>query len=235
MKILGIDEAGRGAVVGPLVIAGTLFDESKFGKLYKLKLKDSKELSRNQRENLEISIKNLTDDFIVIQIPARKIDQLREIRNLNRIEIDHMADITNALKPDKLIIDSVEANTGKIKKEILGKLENKDIELVVENYADKNYPVVSAASILAKVVRDKSVSLLEDQVKNKYGIIGSGYPSDPRTVQFLKNILEKDKKYPEFIRKSWFTAKKINGDHKQRILFDFSSSEEMNNSGKEEK
>ena len=218
MKILGIDEAGRGAVVGPLVIAGAMFEENDIGKLRALGVRDSKELTKNKREFLEEKIMEIAKDFVVVRISAKKIDELREEKNLNRIEIDHFCDIIKAMMPDKAIVDSPEVNTEKIKNEILGKLGDLKVEVISENYADKKYPVVSAASILAKVVRDKSIEALENEIGEK---IGKGYPSDERTINFLNKILDKEKKYPDYIRKSWITSKRLLSERAQRKLDHF--------------
>ncbi|MCD6367705.1 MAG: ribonuclease HII [Candidatus Aenigmarchaeota archaeon] len=217
-KILGIDEAGRGAVVGPLVIAGAMFYEKDIPKLKALEVRDSKELTPKKREYLENEIKRLALDFVVIRISANKIDELRETRNLNRIEMDYMADIIKTLRPDVAIIDSPEVNTEKIKNEILGKLKDLEVEIIAENYADKKYPVVSAASILAKVVRDRAIKSLEERLGEEIGV---GYPSDERTIKFLKRVLDKYKGYPEFVRKSWTTSQRLKGEKSQKNLSNF--------------
>lgn len=217
--VLGIDEAGRGAVVGPLIIAGAMFNEQDLPKLKALDVRDSKELTPQRREFLEEKIKDLTVDFVVVSISARKIDELRsQGTNLNRIEIDYMTEIIKTLKPDKVVVDSPEANTQKIKDEILGKLEGMETEVVSENYADKKYPEVSAASILAKVIRDRSIKSLEQRLGEE---IGAGYPSDERTIDFLKRTLEKYKDYPDFVRKSWVTSQRVKGESDQRKLGNF--------------
>ena len=217
-KILGIDEAGRGAVVGPLVIAGALFREQDLAKLRGMGVRDSKELDGKRREELEKKIKDLAVDFVVVNISAHTIDELRSAKNLNRIEIDYMTDIIKTLRPDRVVVDSPEANTEKIKNEILGKLGDLKVEVVSENYADKKYPEVSAASILAKTVRDRAIKGLEKRLGME---IGMGYPSDERTIKFLREILDKYKGYPEFIRKSWITSQRVKGEKEQKSLGNF--------------
>ncbi|UCG95096.1 MAG: ribonuclease HII [archaeon] len=216
--VLGIDEAGRGAVVGPLIIAGAMFNEQDLPKLKALEVRDSKELNGNKREKLEDKIKDLAVDFVVVSISAHTIDELRDVKNLNRIEVDYMADIIKTLRPDRVVVDSPEANTQKIKEEILGKLGDLEVEVVSENYADKKYPEVSAASILAKVVRDRSIKGLEARLGEE---IGAGYPSDERTINFLKRILKKYRGYPEFVRKSWITSQRVKGEKEQKSLDKF--------------
>lgn len=217
--VLGIDEAGRGAVVGPLIIAGALFNEQDMAKLKALEVRDSKELSPAKREDLEGKIKDLAVDFVVVSISAHTIDESRSHgTNLNRLEIDHMSEIIKSMKPNKVIVDSPEVNTEKIKNEIIGKLGDLEVEVISENYADKKYPPVSAASILAKVVRDKSIAGLEKRLGEE---IGAGYPSDERTIEFLKRVLKKHNDYPDYVRKSWATSQRVKGEKNQRKLDNF--------------
>ncbi|RLJ02975.1 MAG: ribonuclease HII [Candidatus Aenigmatarchaeota archaeon] len=217
MKVLGIDESGRGAVIGPLVIAGVMVDDGDFGELRRIRVKDSKLLSKKRREELYNLIKEISSDFIILQIPPGKVDKARERNRLNRLEVEHFAEIINTLKPDRAIVDSPEANTEKIRREIESKLKC-DVEVIAENKADRKYPVVSAASILAKVVRDRSIEALEKELGEKIGV---GYPSDERTMEFLRKILTRDGEFPDFVRKSWITAKRLNGEKKQRKISDY--------------
>lgn len=215
--ILGIDEAGRGAVVGPLVIGGVLISAENEEKLKKLGVKDSKELSPEKREKLFGKIKELSEDFIILKTSAKQLDNEMERKNLNEIEIERMAQIIDSfwLKKPKVFIDAVEANTLKFKGKILSKLKNKNPEIVSENYADKTYPIVSAASILAKVTRDSEIKKLH----GKYGFFGSGYPSDERTINFLENLDRK--KYDEIVRLKWATSRNILENKKQKKLGEF--------------
>ena len=219
-KILGIDEAGRGAVVGPLVIAGAMFNEQDLPKLKALDVRDSKELTKERRNELEKEIKELALDFVVLKIPAKKIDESRAHgTNLNRLEIDNMSSIIKTMRPDRVVVDSPEVNTEKIKDEIIGNLGDFKTEIISENFADKNYPEVSAASILAKVLRDRSIKILEKELGEEIGV---GYPSDERTIKFLKRLLDKSEEYPDFVRKSWSTSQRIKGEKTQTNLGKFS-------------
>ncbi|MFP4046014.1 MAG: ribonuclease HII [Candidatus Aenigmatarchaeota archaeon] len=220
-KILGVDEAGRGAVVGSMVIGAAVVDEEDEEKLKKMGVKDSKKLTRERREELEKKIKDLAYDFSLEKITAQQIDGLRKIKSLNRIESESMARLINELKPDVAIIDATEVKTDKIERELRAQLDEgikNEIELIAENKADDNYPVVSAASILAKVTRDNSVSSLEEEMEE---VIGNGYPSDQRTKDFLKRILKKNGTFPHCVRKSWITAQRLLGEEKQDDLSNF--------------
>jgi ribonuclease HII len=115
-----------------------------------------------------------------------------------------MARVIEALKPDKVYVDASDVLEERFKQHILECLPFR-VDIVSEHKADRNYVAVSAASIIAKVERDKEASLLA-QV---YGDFGSGYPSDPRTMNFLETLMKNTDEYPDFIRKSWKPAKKV--------------------------
>ncbi len=212
MKILGIDEAGRGPVLGPLVMCGYLIDEKNVSRLKSTGVKDSKLLTRKKRESIAKEIKNIAEDIVVLSISAKEIDGLRLKSNLNRIEIEKMQQIINMLEPDKAIVDAIEANTKKFHEKLCKKISDK-IVVVAENVADKNYMEVGAASIIAKVHRDEEM----DRLNKKYNC-GSGYTSDERTISFLKNWIVKNKEFPDFVRKSWMTIQWIKNEKEQKTI-----------------
>jgi ribonuclease HII len=211
MLVAGIDEAGRGAVIGPLVIAGVLMDEEVFLKLNELGVKDSKLLTAHRREVLSVEIRRLIKDFHVVKLWPKEIDVAvnsgRKLHKLNRLEAETMARVIEALKPDKVYVDAADVLEQRFKHHILECLSFR-AKIVSEHKADRNYVVVSAASIIAKVERDREIAVLA----SKYGDFGSGYPSDPRTVSFLTECIAKESKYPDFIRKSWRPAKKAKNE-----------------------
>jgi len=211
--ILGIDEAGRGPVIGPMVIAGYCIEEEKIDLLKSLGVRDSKELTRKQREDIYNEIIKLTDKYKYIIIDPKIIDYYVYKNKLNYLEFEDMIKIIEDIKPDKVIIDSPIVNTKKVIEYIKNNLRI-NIEIVAENKADKKYPVVSAASIIAKVIRDREI----DKIKEKINIdFGSGYPSDERTVKAIKENYEILRDYT---RESWMTIKKIRGEN-QKNIFDF--------------
>ncbi|MEM7821122.1 MAG: ribonuclease HII [Candidatus Aenigmatarchaeota archaeon] len=212
--ILGIDEAGRGAVIGPLVIAGVVIDEKDSKVLAALGVKDSKLLTPDKREALAPNIKRIAKDWIILKISAKEIDALRERINLNKIEAEKIAEIIRAAKADTAIIDTPQVSVSKFKTLLEGLVKNKT-KIIAENYADKKYPVCSAASILAKVERDAEVRKIEKE----HGIkVRTGYPHDPETIEFLKRCKGH---YPDFVRKSWATVIELNGKSKQKSLGEF--------------
>ncbi len=215
--VAGIDEAGRGAVVGPLVIAGALFDEKDLDKLKRLGVKDSKLLTPEKREALYPKIKAIAKDSVVLKISARHIDELRAAKvNLNRIEAEHMAQIIKALNSDVAQVDAPQTSTEKFRAILLTLAKNRT-EIIAENYADKKYVAVGAASIIAKVERDKEI----EEIKKKVGYdFGVGYPHDERAIKFVEKCL-REKMHLEFIRHSWMTVAIMKGKKKQKLLADF--------------
>ena len=208
MLVAGVDDAGRGSVIGPLVIAGILIEEGDIPKLVQLGVKDSKLLSPSRREALAIEIKRIAKKHAVVKLSPSEIDKVvekgRKLFRLNRLEAQAMAKVIELLKPDVAYVDASDVLEERFKQHILECLPFK-VEIVSEHKADRKYPVVSAASIIAKVERDHEIA----ELKAKYGDFGCGYPTDPKTLNFLRRCLENFKGYPEFVRKSWKPAKKI--------------------------
>lgn len=213
--VCGIDEAGRGPVVGGLVIAGVLVDDKHLDKLKNDGIKDSKLLSPAQRKKLFEHVKNSVKSYKIIIIEPSEIDKAVEGGNLNWLEADKSIEIINALKPDKVMLDCPSNNINAYKSYVFERLENKKIELHAEHKADLHHVEVAAASILAKVTRDNEIVKIEKKIGEK---IGSGYPADPFTKEFLaKNY----NKHPEIFRKSWAPYKALIRKESQRGLGSF--------------
>lgn len=215
--ILGIDEAGRGPVIGPLVMCGYLVRDDRIKELRELGVKDSKMLSPEKRDELFPDLEKLAEDVIVLSVSAREIDRLRTATNLNRLEIERMRQMIEMLGPDKAVIDAPESNTKKFKEKILCRLGHNGFELIAENFADKKYAEVAAASVIAKVRRDREIQKLH----RKYGFFGSGYTSDSRTIGFLKNWLQDNRDFPDIVRKSWITSVTMKKEKEQKRLLNF--------------
>jgi ribonuclease HII len=215
VKVLGIDEAGRGPVIGPLIIAGAMIEEGEEKLLGEVK--DSKLLSQKKRVELWDTITKVAK-YKIIKVSPQEIDSAVESKdksmNLNWLEAKHQAVIINELKPDKVIIDCPHPIPEKYEAHLRNLLDNKNIIFVCEHKADLNYPICSAASILAKVVREEEMA----KIQSEYGDTGPGYPANPTTQKFIK---ENFKKYPEIFRHSWSTFKNCekNADIKQKKLF----------------
>ncbi len=215
VRVCGVDEAGRGPVLGPMVMAGVVISEDKTDKLKALGVKDSKLIAPKKRELLYDQIIEMVDSYSIVEVSPNEIDQKKESgTNLNQLEALKIAQIINTLKPDKAILDSPEPTAEKFGIMVSKLLDKKDIEIVSEHKADMNYPVCSAASILAKVTRDRAVRKIEQEIGHP---IGSGYPADPNTKNFLQNHYSDDK-HIQHIRTCWATYKKLKGTKKQANL-----------------
>ncbi|MFW5852929.1 MAG: ribonuclease HII [Nanoarchaeota archaeon] len=201
---LGIDEAGRGPVIGPMVIAGAVLDNEGIVKLKDLGVKDSKLLSIKRREFLIDTIKKIAIDYKILILPPSDIDDALNspTSNLNKFELINMAIIANSLKSERIVIDSPSNNIESFKNTIRIYMKDKNREIIAEHKADDKYVSVAAASILAKVTRDREIEKLK--LKHKIDF-GSGYPADPKTIAFLA---ENYNKY-DFFRKTWSSWKKV--------------------------
>ena len=204
MKICGVDDAGRGSMIGPMVIAGISIEKKNIPKLRKLGVRDSKKLSPKKRELLYKQIVKLVDDYHVIRIPPRTIDKYVFEHNLNHLEAKKMAEVISNLNPDLSYVDSCDVNAARFGREISDLSKKSKVKSY--HYADSRFVVVSAASIIAKVSRDRSIMRL-----NKTTNLGSGYPSDKKSVNYLKKVVSSKKSLPTSIRKSWKPVQKILG------------------------
>ena len=217
--ILGIDDAGRGPVIGPMVLAGCLIDEQTEKEFKSLGVRDSKMLTPRRREFLEKKIKEKATAFKLEITHASEIDDKNKSGiNLNDVEALMVVKIINRInkgfKKIKVVIDCPSPNRIKWRESIVTKIKNlSNLEVVCEHKADKNHVSVSAASILAKQKREREM----DIIRKNYKHVGSGYSSDPKTKTFLeKNIKTLNDK--GLFRKSWSTWKKAASKSKQKKL-----------------
>ena len=234
-KILGIDEAGRGCVIGPMVVGGVAADEGSLAELEDLGVRDSKKLSPRRRGELEVEVKRIVLGYELRRVEPGRIDKA----SLNLLDIEELVYLIGKFSPEKVFFD-VPTHPGGVGRfvgmvrECLGpalnspKSDFKGLgsgrilgepspwrpepdsfpsapELIGENHADEKYLVVSAASILAKVARDRIIANL----CGEYGDFGSGYPSDPKTQRFLRKWFDEYGDFPPMVRRKWSTAKKI--------------------------
>ena len=203
MDILGIDEAGRGSVLGPMVIAGVIVPEKMERVLERMGVKDSKRLAPHRRTILSRKLKKMFEYEIVV-ISAREIDEMRaEGINLNEIEKNAMESILIKMNPEKAIVDAVDVKAERFQENLR---KDTGVNVIAEHKADDKYIEVSAASIIAKAERDKQIEEINKEFI-KSGGIGSGYPSDPKTKDFLTNYTYDE--MPDFVRRSWATVAKL--------------------------
>lgn len=217
--ISGIDEAGKGPVLGPMCVAGVLLEEEKLDTLSSMGVKDSKQLTAKKRESLAVEIKALADDYYVLEVSPFQIDELRKIMTMNEIMVVCYVKVLEELKPRHAFVDAADVIAERFGENIKKKYVA-EIDITSEHDADEKYPIVSAASILAKVQRDALVKTLEKNI----GIeIGSGYSSDPKTIGFLENWIQEHGTLPDFARHSWETSRRLLGkfNKNQKTLTDY--------------
>lgn len=218
MIVVGIEEAGRGPVIGPLVMVITSIDKDKEEELVSMGVKDSKLLTPSQRYDLFDKIKLKLKGYKIVIISPKEIDKTLETEgtNLNFLEADTsvklIKDMSNNLKIDRVILDCPSTNTSAYRDYVKHKLKDPKIEIIAEHKADVLYPIVSAASILAKVTRDNEVKKIRGQIGIDFG---SGYPSDPKTVKFLEENYDK---YDDIFRKTWVSYKRHVNKKNQNTL-----------------
>jgi ribonuclease HII len=215
MRVLGIDEAGRGCVLGSLVIGAYLFEGSDVGDLSKAGAADSKTLSPKRRTAARIQLDRLgTAD--VRQVTPQQIDA----GNLNTLEEEVIAELVMRWRPDVVRVDAL-GHPSAIPR-VIERLQARigdglRPQWVMEPKADSRYPTVGAASIFAKTTRD---ALLDD-AKATYGDLGSGYPSDPKTRAWIIAWARSGEPWPPIVRTRWQTI----ADLSQQALFGAPSSD----------
>ncbi len=212
--ICGIDEAGRGPVLGPLVVAGVAVESDV--PLRQLNVRDSKKLSPERRELLAPQIREVSK-FEILVIPASEIDVMRAEMTLNEFEARLFARIIETLRPDTAYLDAVDVDEIEFKRSVQRHLSF-EVEIVSQHEADDLFPVVSAASILAKVRRDAEMRKIEAEIGQP---TGSGYPSDPDTIAFLEKWIKEKASLPPHTRTSWDTARRLLAESRNRKLDEF--------------
>ena len=217
MRVMGIDEAGRGPVLGPLVVCGAHVDQRALREIEALGLKDSKALTAKKREAFAAQLREMVG-FELIVLPPETIDaRAGSEENLNGLEAGCFADAIRAARPAVAYVDACDVNAERFGHNIQQRLDF-DLEIVSCHEADCKYPIVMAAAILAKVHRDALIRRIAGELGEE---IGSGYPHDPVTIEFLKGYYKKHKRMPDCARKSWKTAGAIIADCLQARLFQF--------------
>lgn len=204
-KICGVDEAGRGAVIGPLVVAGVAASEDMVQSLTEAGVKDSKKLSKKKREIIYERLKSLGIETSLKSLEPGKVDSYTRRRGgpgINTLELEAIVSIAEEIRPNVLIVDSPFRNFDNLQSVLSKRLTG--IEVICRCHADEDFPVVGAASIVAKVVRDAAIKQLSETL----GDIGSGYPSDQKTIAYLKRVITQGGLTRE-VRRSWKTIDRV--------------------------
>ena len=207
MKTLGLDEAGRGCVLGPLVIGGFLAEESDAQALLNAGADDSKRLTHKKRLEIREALRPLGQTLIKEITPA-EIDA----GNINTLEEEAFAAMIIASQPDHVIIDAPCNPRGipAFEERLTGRLRQANCPIprfTIQPKADANFSICGAASIFAKVHRDAAIEAI--------GAVGSGYPSDPVTRRWLSGFIRRGEAFPACVRTRWGTIENL----RQQTLF----------------
>lgn len=213
---IGVDEAGRGSLISDLVVSLVAVTHDKIDTLRSIGVKDSKELSPRKRSELAEQILSISSIAVISYISPSYIDRAVSNNGLNMLETRVLINIFRAVRPLlehlntrlKIYVDEVKGYDTFIERFLKKMFGEKLVLFLMESRADKKYPVVSAASIVAKYFRDSNLLF----IKNIFGDFGSGYPSDPKTREWVINNYSTYRKPHRIIRRSWSTLKKIAPD-----------------------
>jgi ribonuclease HII len=207
MRVAGVDEAGRGCAIGPLVIAGALFEEETLRTLREIGVKDSKKLSPKKRLKLVEEIKEIAIDYRVYELQPWAIDHVVfrsvPLRRLNYLETMIMARLIRELHPDAAHVDPADVDNLRCAEQIQSVIRYK-IDIKCEPRADAKYVATGAASIIAKTTRDQRIA----ELREKHGDFNSGYSSDEKTQRYIAEYFSTHNECPDFIRASWSTVQR---------------------------
>jgi ribonuclease HII len=212
--ICGVDEAGKGPVLGPMVV-GAVGCEKEAD--LPAGVRDSKVLTPRQRERLYAEITG-SFPWAAVEIPASEIDRLRQDMTMNTIVARGHAEAVLSLSPapQTAYLDACDVNEERYGSTVAALLGGA-CKIIARHHGDALFPVVSAASIVAKVRRDRAVEALRE----REGDVGSGYPSDPTTIAYLKGYIADHGVPPACARQSWETVVRLMDRRRQTTLGDF--------------
>ncbi len=214
-KIAGVDEAGKGPVIGPMCVAGVMINEDKLNLIKELGVKDSKKVAPEKRKLLSGHIKETADNWFVLDVSAHQIDELRTIMTMNEVMVICHAKVLENLGPDHAFLDAADVNEERFGRNVQKKCQTPGtFRVTARHKADVRYPIVAAASIIAKVHRDRAIAALREE----FGDFGSGYPADPKTIRFLREWFLEHQSFPDIVRHSWKTVENVVASAKQTTL-----------------
>jgi len=195
----GVDEAGKGPVLGSMFAAAVRCDPADLPD----GVGDSKGIPDERRERLADQIWSVAT-VGVAEIPPVRIDDPET--DMNTLTVAAHAEALAQVATDGLsgLADAGDTNAVRFEQRV-GDRVDADLDLTARHRADEDDPVVGAASIVAKSAREAHV----DALAAKYGPIGSGYPSDPTTREFLEEYVADHDDLPDCARRSWSTCEDV--------------------------
>jgi ribonuclease HII len=208
----GVDEAGKGPVLGSMFAAAVRADPATLPD----GVGDSKGIAPARREQLDERIRAAADAVAVAEIPVERIDD--PATDMNSLTVAAHAEALDGVATDGLagMVDAGDTDAERFGRQVADGLEP-TVDITAEHGADETDPLVGAASIVAKVARDSHV----EDIAAEYGDVGSGYPSDPTTREFLANYVDANGELPDCARTSWSTSQDVLAAAEQSTLEEF--------------
>ena len=211
MPSFGVDEAGKGPVLGSMFAAAVAGDPDDLPE----GVADSKRLAPGRREELDAAIRE-SMRVGVAEVPVARIDDPET--DMNELGVAAQADALARVAGDGLAgyVDAADVDEGRFGERVAASVDA-DVDVTAEHGADDEYDIVAAASVVAKVARDAHV----DGLRDEYGDVGSGYPSDPTTRDFLEEYVREHGELPDCARSSWQTSDDALAAAEQSALDEF--------------
>ena len=208
----GVDEAGKGPVLGSMFAAAVRADPAALPD----GVGDSKGIAPARRERLDSEIRTAAEGVAVAEIPVERIDDPET--DMNTLTVAAHAEALAGVASDGLsgLVDAGDTDAERFGRRVAERVEP-SVDLSAEHGADETEPLVGAASIVAKVARDSHVTSLAE----RYGDVGSGYPSDPTTRDFLSTYVDDHGDLPDCARGSWSTCTDVLAAAEQSTLDGF--------------
>lgn len=211
--LVGVDEAGRGAWVGPLVVGAVAVLPQEVDRLREIGARDSKLLSPRRREEVYARLQGSVR-MGSIEIPPEEIDRHVRRGKLNELEARAFGEVARPFAPARVHVDACDTDARRFGRSV-ARHGGPGLHVVARHHADRLDPVVAAASIVAKVRRDRAVRRLSELLGQN---VGSGYPSDPTTVEVVRAIARPGSPLPDWLRSSWRTTQRVISGRPARSL-----------------
>jgi len=211
--VVGIDEAGRGAWLGPLVVGAVAVPRSGLGAVARTGARDSKTLAPARREAIFSALGACARRAWLAAAPA-EVDAHVVDGRLNELEAALFGRLAGRFAPAEARVDACDANARRFGASV-ARHAGPEVVVLARHHADALDPLVGAASIVAKVVRDRAMRRLAEELGAP---IGSGYPSDPATVRFVRREVDPAGPRPPWLRASWATTRRVIGGPPPRTV-----------------
>jgi len=211
--LCGVDEAGRGPVIGPMVVAAVVIRDE--APLKDLGVKDSKKLTAARREMMAREIPKLAR--VELEVVGPEVIDEHTDGHLNRFEAEVFGRLVEKTRAEEVFLDACDTSEKRFGRMVTSHLSYRP-RIVCEHKADDRYPVVSAASIMAKVRRDAEIHRISSELGED---VGTGYAHDKVTIAFLERWIKEKGSLPPYARRSWATARQAMSVARNRKLTDW--------------